>query len=445
VSDWSTAAQVDARRQLNALASAGVTVLGFLIFMWLVTQVGSGRKPPTGVDALRWWLSWGTHGAPWVLWGLLLLGTFAVVRYGVLESVRWLWLIPRMARERTAYAVLPPADFAPSAEAIAAFTADLLGMRRRVLSWLDWEATAFVVGLTTDEEGRPLIYWEFPRRFEKELEAARSFYPGLQLLPLQKLLPAAPKSSRMVTRRLELHPGRPERFPLQSISEETDALQAFAGVLNTVHIGASQRLEQRTYILPVPPPLLARVRRALVGSAREQEGRDPLATVNSLNDRFNPAEAIERRIERAGLWAKVGRAEPMFRIQILVAAQAPADGRWLGLVDRSECAGGLVKAVFGCWEQWAGQNYMRSVGYPVLGGLAVVFGSNSFWRRRWFDFRWRTGVMGRGRVMTSWELWPLLKPWTKFCRAPRIRRRRGISLSPPDDAPADGMPICVSV
>jgi hypothetical protein len=248
----------------------------------------------------------------------------------------------------------------------------------------------------------------------------------------------------MVTRRLELRPGRPERFPLQAIPEETDALQAFAGVLNTVSIAAGQRLEQRAYILPVPPPLLARVRRALVGAAREQEGRDPLATVNSLNDRFNPAEAIERRIERSGLWAKVGKAEPMFRVQVLVQAQAPADGRWLGLLDRSEAAGGLAKAVFGSWEQWAGQNYMRSLGWPVLGGVAVLFGSNSLWRRRWFDYRWRAGIVGRGRVMTSWELWPLLKPWTKFCRAPRILRRLGITLPPPDDVPNDGMLICLS-
>src|SRR5439155_12236746 len=101
VSDWSTAAQADARRQLSALVSAGLTVLGFLAFLWLVTQAGSGRKPPTGIDALRWWLSWGAQGAPWLLWALLLLGAFVLVRYGVLEAVRWVWLIPRMARERT--------------------------------------------------------------------------------------------------------------------------------------------------------------------------------------------------------------------------------------------------------------------------------------------------------------------------------------------------------
>ncbi len=444
MNEWGTAVRADAQKQLGALASSAVTVLLILAGMWVVTRAGSGQRAPTGTEALRWWLSWAAPAAPLVLWGLLMLGTFLLVRYGVLEALRWGLWIPRMAQERVTYAVLPPADFAPSPEAIAAFTADLLGMRRRVLSWLDREATAFVIGLTTDEDGRPLMYWEFPRRFEKQLEAARSFYQGLQLLPLRELLPPAPDPSRIVIRRLELRPGRPERFPLQSIPEETDALQAFAGVLNTVTVPAGQRLEQRTYILPVPPPLLARVRRSLVGAAREQEGRDPLATVNSLNDRFNPAEAIERRIERAGLWAKVGRAEPMFRVQVLVRAQAPADGRWLGLVDRSEAASGLVKAVFGSWEQWAGQNYMRSAGWPALGGLAVLFGSNSFWRRRWFDYRWRTGVMGRGRVVTSWELWPLLKPWTRFCRAPRIRRRLGISLSPPDDAPADGMPICVS-
>ncbi|MDQ6791208.1 MAG: hypothetical protein M3075_11250 [Candidatus Dormibacteraeota bacterium] len=439
----SSSAQANARRQLSALVSAGTTVLGILALVWMATQIGAHRRPPTGTEALRWWLSWLLHTPSWTTWAVLLLLGLLVVRYGVLEALRWLIWIPRMARERVAYAVLPPEDFAPSAEAIAAFTADLLGMRRRVLAWLDREATAFVVGLTTDPDGRPLMYWEFPKRFEKELEAARSFYPGLQLVPLFGLLPSPMHSRRLLTRRLELHPGRPERFPLQSIAEQTDALQAFAGVLNSVDVEAGQRFEQRTYILPVPPSLMARVRRALVGAAREQEGRDPLATVNSLNDRFNPAEAIERRIERAGLWAKVGKAEPMFRVQVLVQASAPADGRVLGL-ERSEAAGGLVKAVFGAWEQWAGQNYMSSVGKPVLGGLAVLFGSNSILRRPWFDYRWRQGVMGRGKAWTSWELWPLLKPWTKFCRAPRILRRLGITLPPPENAPEDGMLICLS-
>ncbi|PZS33215.1 MAG: hypothetical protein DLM58_08230 [Pseudonocardiales bacterium] len=437
-------AEAEAQKMLGALVSSGMTVLGLLTLMWLVTQIGAHRRPPTWGEVLAAGLRQVPHAPAWALWLALMLAGVLVVRYGALEALRWLYWIPRMARSRVAYAVLPPADFAPSADAIAAFTADLLGMRRRVMAWLDREATAFVIGLTTDAEGRPLMYWEFSKRFEKELEAAKSFYPGLQLLSLREALPVPPAGRRLVKRRLELRPGRPERFPLQSIAEQTDALQAFAGVLNTVQVGAGQRLEQRAYILPVPPPLLARVRRALVGSARAQEGRDPLATVNSLNDRFNPAEAIERRIERAGLWAKVGKAEPMFRVQVMVQAVAPADGRLLGLWDRSEAAGGLVKAVFGAWEQWAGQNYMRSVGWPVLGGLAVLFGSNSWLRRAWFDYRWHAGTMGHGRLMTSWELWPLLKPWTRFCKAPRILRRLGITLLPPDDAPADGMLICLT-
>jgi hypothetical protein len=429
---------------LGALVSSALTVLGLLAVMWLVTQMGAHRPPPSWGEVLATGLGEAPHLPVWTLWLVLTLAGALFARYVVLEAARWLWLIPRMAHERVAYAVLPPASFAPSAEAIAAFTADLLGMRRRVLAWLDREATALVVGLTTTDEGRPLMYWELPRRFEKELEAARSFYPGLRLVPLATLRASVPPvGAKTVSRRLELRPGRPERFPLQAIHEQTDALQAFAGVLSTVRVDAGQRLEQRTYILPVAPSLLARVRRSLVTVARTQEFGDPLASVQTMSDRFNPAEAVERRIERQGLWAKVGKAEPMFRVQVLVQAVAPADARgWPGY--RSEAAAGLVKAVFGAWEQWAGQNYLRSVGWPVLGGLAMLFGSNSWLRRSWFDYRWRTGTMGHGKVWTSWELWPLLKPWTRFCRGRRILRRLGIELSPPDEVPEDGMLICVS-
>jgi hypothetical protein len=176
-------AEQEARQMLGALVSAGTTVGGLLVLMWVVTQMGAHRRAPTGAEALRWWLSWPLHVPAGALWLVLLVVGLLGARYGLLEAVRWLIWIPRMARSRVAYAVLPPADFSPSAEVIAAFTADLLGMRRRVLAWLDREATAFVVGLTSDKEGRPLMYWEFPKRFEKELEGARSFYPGLQLVP----------------------------------------------------------------------------------------------------------------------------------------------------------------------------------------------------------------------------------------------------------------------
>jgi hypothetical protein len=403
---------------LGEVLTAIVLLGGILLFLG---PLRPGSSPQALTAAL------GRAVAPWAFRGLWVLLLFVVLRYGVLGAVRWLWLIPRMARERVAYAVLPPADFAPSAEAIAAFTADLLGMRRRVLSWLDLEATAFCVGLTTTLGGRPLMYWEFPRRFERELEGARSFYPGLELQPLAELLPAAPEGFRTIVRRLELRPGRPERFPLQTIPEEIDGLQAFAGVLGSISVDAGQRLEQRLYLLPVPPPLLTRVRRGLLGAARSQEFGDPLASVQSIGDRFNAAEAVERRIERQGLWSKLGRAEPMFRTQVLIRAQAG---------DR-DAAGGLVKAIFGAWEQWAGQNYMRSVGWPVLGGLAIVFGSNSLWRRTWFDYRWREGICGQGRALTAWELWPLMKPWRKD-QAGNAMRREGLDLAPPDNAPGRG-------
>jgi len=406
---------------LGEVLTALMVLGGILLFLG---PLRPGNSPQGATAALS------RTVAPWALRGFLVLLAFVVLPYGLLEAFRWLWLIPRMARERVAYAVLPPADFAPSAEAIAAFTADLLGMRRRVLAWLDREATAFCVGLTTTPDGRPLMYWEFPKRFEKELTGARSFYPGLQLLPLAELLPAPPEGCRAIVRRLELRPGRPERFPLQSIAGEIDGLQAFAGVLGTVRMEAGQRLEQRLYLLPVPPPLLGRVRRGLLGAARTQEFGDLLASVQSIGDRFNPAEAVERRIERQGLWAKLGKAEPMFRAQILIRAQAG---------DR-DAAGGLVKAVFGAWEQWAGQNYMRSVGWPVLGGLAILFGSNSILRRTWFDYRWHEGVCGQGKALTAWELWPLMKPWRKG-QAAAAMRREGIDLPPPGDLPWQGKVI----
>src|SRR5437588_675033 len=85
----------------------------------------SGRLPPRWGDLLAAALRQALHAPAWALWLALVLAGAMVLRYGLLAALRWLIWIPRMARSRVAYAVLPPADFAPSGETIAAFTADL--------------------------------------------------------------------------------------------------------------------------------------------------------------------------------------------------------------------------------------------------------------------------------------------------------------------------------
>ena len=47
----SSSAQAGARRQLSALVSAGTTVLGILVLVWMATQIGEHRRPPTGTEA----------------------------------------------------------------------------------------------------------------------------------------------------------------------------------------------------------------------------------------------------------------------------------------------------------------------------------------------------------------------------------------------------------
>src|SRR5262249_34695060 len=98
---------------------------------------------------------------------------------------------------------------------------------------------------------------------------------------------------------------------------------------------------------------------------------------------------------------------------------------------------------YAAWEQFTGQNYVRSVGLPVLGSWFL--GSNAPWRRPWFDFRMSRGCFGPARprrVLTTRELAGFLKPWTRHCPAPSVVRREPDALLPPEQAASKGMVIC---
>jgi hypothetical protein len=177
------------------------------------------------------------------------------------------------------------------------------------------------------------------------------------------------------------------------------------------------------------------LRHRILSAVRRKEMRDKLVTIDGRSDWVLPAENIERQVERTGLMAKVSRSDPFFQVQVLITAQSP---------DR-EHARELVERTYAAWEQFTGQNYMRSVGLPVLG--TWFLGSNAPWRRGWFDLRSRTGYFGPPRprrVLTTREGAGFLKPWTRHCAAPIVVRREREELLPPEHAASTGMGVCVA-
>jgi hypothetical protein len=257
-----------------------------------------------------------------------------------------------------------------------------------------------------------------------------------------------PRGPRLHVVRLELRPARPDAWPLREV-KDWDVLRGFVPAFEQVNV-ARERLTMAVDLLPVPPRQQVPLRRKMLSSVRRRELGDSLVTIDGRSDWVNPAEVIERRVERSALGSKVGRADPFFRVQILIEAESRClDPGRRRLVPRGSCcdaedhAKELVERTFAAWEQFSGQNYVRAAGLPVLG--TWFLGSNALWRRWWFDLRLASGYFAPARprrVLTTRELGGFLKPWTRSCPEPTVVRQVREQLQPPEGAASTGMVVC---
>lgn len=311
------------------------------------------------------------------------------------------------ARSRVAYAVLPPSSFDPAPAAIHSFAAHLVGMRRRLVAWVDRPASAFRVRLTTTgsavsddgretvRAGRPLMVWEFPSRFRSLLSTVASSYPSVNLVPLDEFEapPPAPLTGPRHSVCLELEPAN-ELYPLRqqpypSEKRGVDPLQSAASALRQVVADRGDRLEIAVDLLPLAPREGARARRRLIRKARRFEKRGA----------SDAAETVKRRLHRQGVVEKAEPALPLFALQVLVHAEAPCTGEWWRrAIPGMRCCAGEERArsmagrVFACFDQFAGQNYLRARGVSLFG--LVHLGASLPGARHWFEARLRRGLMG---------------------------------------------------
>jgi hypothetical protein len=131
---------------------------------------------------------------------------------------------------------------------------------------------------------------------------------------------------------------------------------------------------------------------------------------------YDAAERLERNYEQQHLNWKVGGDSALFEPQILIRAEARSRARAKALVTAAEVV----------FRQWTGQNYWRRAGVWIPG--VAFLGTDTFesWRR-WFDFRWRTGLHMplRRRVVSGTEVLGLVKPPTAHCAADNVERSGG--------------------
>jgi hypothetical protein len=331
----------------------------------------------------------------------------------------------RTVRSRVTLAVVPNAAFDPSPESIATFAKQLVGLRRRSLAWLDRRATAFRVLLTTASDGRALYCVQVPRRFVSALATVFSAYEDVELVPAHEYL-AGDQTELKRALRLELRLARSAVHTLRDIPVRLDPLQPFAELLGRVNEVSGANVVVAIDLLPVAPRDQGPRRRRLFGEVRGWTYGP---------DRRNPAAAVERRLQRQQLWSKFNASEPLFELQVLVAAASP----------RRDHARSLIRAVFTAFEQLSGENYLRAVG-ESLGGWFLA-GSNLPVRRRWFDHRLRTGRFGpttHHRLVSGTEVWGFLKPWTRRCHAAVVVQDERAGLAVAAEVPTTGRLVCVS-
>jgi hypothetical protein len=163
------------RADVTALAASVLAVA-------VVLAIAHGGRPPALVDAPAWLASrLGSWARP-----VAVASALVALAYVLVELLRWTLLIPRALRTRIAFAILPGPDFDPRPEAIEAFGQQLLGVRRRVLAWLDRPACAIRVRLTTTADGRLLYAVEAPARFRGSLlNAYATAYPDVDVRPAE--------------------------------------------------------------------------------------------------------------------------------------------------------------------------------------------------------------------------------------------------------------------
>ncbi|MEU1813002.1 type IV secretion system DNA-binding domain-containing protein [Micromonospora aurantiaca (nom. illeg.)] len=418
-----------------------------------------GPLPPAGGgdlvpqwcrDAARWVVVWwSTH---WLA-TLLVAGVVLVV-----SAVVWQALLRRGLRERVTVELVPDAAFDPSADQVRYVSAQLARARRAV-SVLPRSSAAVRVTLAAEGDGLLRYRMSVPRYAEAVLLSAglpgvSPVEPGFTDPGPPRFQPvegteggSAPRTRRRRIVRAEVTLARRDVYPLAERGLDPDPLDAFARAMSTVRAESGDRAYLHLDLCPVTHARESLWRRLAVRNVEgEQLRRDAAADARSRRSglagwaggpgAFMPGDgstrsrrvgilAAEMRLQTKSVGGKVfATGEPLWRVQVLIRAESPSKAR----------ARAHLHAVLAALEQFAGENYWRVVGVNVAGGF--FDGADAWWRRAWFDYRWRTGLFRprRTRRVRSSEVIGLLKPPTIRCGCEATSRMPALP-APPDQMP----------
>lgn len=378
----------------------------------------------------RWLTSLGHH----ISTPAVLLIAAAVVILGLLLMLVRVIVVRRALSRRVRVQLVPADSFDPADEAVIRFAAGLGRARRAIHGLLDSPASAVRVQLDTDSANRLRYTVELPEHARSALRTSIGSYPSVELHDLDPDPPTA-RSRRVKVARAELVLARPSTEPLRQTGLDPDPLAGFARALGDVRGEQGDSATVCVDLLPITPAARRRMRGRLLRQARRDHDRHTavgpsfgeLLAGPSRAGRGGapPAELVERRVGQRSLQTKLGTAEPLFRIQVLIRADSPAPGK----------ARAQVVALLSAFDAWAGDNHFRAAGLRIA-GLAFA-GADAPWRRHGFDRRLTTGLFrpARRRVVTASEIAGLLKPPTVKCQAANVVRSGGVIPPPPPGLP----------
>ena len=388
-------------------------------------------------------------------WGLSLLRLAgqpaAISLAGALLSFACAVLVARLVvtrralDHRVAMLAIPADSFDPSPESVVRFASGLSRSRRALRGVLDAPASAVRLRLDGDENGRLRYGIEVPERAGGALRAALAAYHGVELRPVpeppvepeegkvEKAEVEKPEPKEPEVARAELVLARASSEPLNAAGLDPDPLGGFARALDGIGLVGGEEATVCVDLLPVTPGKRRRLRRRLLRRSRRRQPAPPpgeeLADLLGGGERRRggapPAELVERWVGRQALSRKLGTAEPLFEIQVLVRIASPVPGR----------AKARLAGVLAAFDAFAGENHLRVSGLRIPG--AAFLGSDLPGRRGGFDRRMATGLFrpARRRVVTASEIAGLLKPPSKRCAAPNVLRSGGVVPPPPRQLP----------
>jgi len=415
-----------------------------------VRQTDSGEKLALlGVCASLAGLAAVSHAADWprLLTNTLLTSTGLGIAAaaGVLAAglVAARLIVTRRSLGRRVRVHLLPADsFEPADHAVLSFASGLARTRRPIRGWFDGPASAVRVRLDTDPAGQLRYLVELPAHARGALAVVVSAYGGVDLQDVDSADTNDPElHPRAVVARAELVPAYASTEPLRSVGLDPDPLAGFARALTSLH--DDEHAAVCVDLLPVARGERRRLRRRLLRQARHGDLSTEAGLPGVLGGPeargpgpARPADLVQRRSGQRALTTKLGTPEPLFRLQVLIRASSPQQGR----------AQARVGALMSAFDPWAGENHLRAVGLRLPG--VAFFGADMPWRRGRFDRRFLTGRFGpaRRRVVTASEIAGLLKPPTAKCSDPNVMRSGGVIPPPPAGLPtfsgqADLLPL----